>query len=182
MRVVGVRLLAAFAAAAGLLDILASTPPRLGHTYRSAAMLLSGQPLTRPQALILGLILVTVAHGVAARRRLALHVALSGLTLYLLVLVPTAPVRVVGLGALMVALVALRQQFGTPPDQRRLRLAAEVGLSVVGLVLASGGWQLVVNREGARTVGASVLGGLLADPDAHSSQGGLLAFLVATGT
>jgi lysyl-tRNA synthetase class 2 len=182
MRVVGIRVLSAFAAVAGLVDLVAATPQHAGRVCRAAAVFLIGQPLTRPQALILGLLLLTVAHGVAGRRRLALHAALAGLALSMFATVPGAPVRVAAMGALMVALVALRDQFGTPPDHRRLRLAAEVGLAVVALVLVSGGWDLAVNRERPRAVGETVLAGLLADPVSHSAQSSLLAFLVTTGT
>src|SRR5262245_55024976 len=182
MRVVGIRLLAAFAAVLGLVDLVAATPSHLGHACRSFAILLIGQPLTRPQALIMGLILLTVAHGVAGRRRLALHVALGGLALVLVATVPGPPPRVAALGGLVVAVVALRDQFGTPADQRRLRLAAEVGLALVAIVLASGGWDLAINREEPRTVGQTVLAGVLADPGSHSRLGGLLSFLVAVGT
>ncbi len=167
MRVVGVRVLAAFAAIAGAVDIIAATPVHLGHVCRVLAIFLIGQPLTRPQALILGLLLLTVAHGVAGRRRLALHAALTGLAFVLLLTVPGPPLRVAALGGLMVALVALRDQFDTRPDQRRLRLAAEVGLAVVAIVLAAGGWDLAVNREHPRAVGETVLAGLTADPVVH---------------
>jgi lysylphosphatidylglycerol synthetase-like protein (DUF2156 family) len=182
MRLVGVRVFAALAAIVGMVDLVAATPRHLGHVCRGVAVFLLGQPLTRPQALILGLILLTVAHGVAGRRRLALHVAVGGLAVILAATVPGPPVRVVVLGALIMALIALRDQFGTRPDQRRLRLAAEVGLAVVAIVLLRGGWDLAVNREQPGTVGATVLAGLLADPVSHSAQAGLLAFLVTTGT
>jgi lysylphosphatidylglycerol synthetase-like protein (DUF2156 family) len=182
MRIVGVRVLAGFAAVVGLVNLVAATPSHLGHACRTLAVFLVGQPLTRPQALILGLLLLTVAHGVAGRRRLALHAALAGLVLSLLCTVPGPPLRVATLGGLMVALVALRDQFGTPPDQRRARLAAEVGLALVGLVLASGGWDVAVDRQGPRAAGETVLASLFADPVSHSAQSSLLAFLVTTGT
>jgi lysyl-tRNA synthetase class 2 len=182
VRVVGVRLLAAFAAIVGVVDLVAATPTPVGRACRTIAAFLMGQPLTRPQALILGLILITVAHGMAGRRRVAMHAALGGLALCLAAEVPAPPLRVAALGALMLVVVALRDQFATRPDQRRVRLAAEVGLAAVALVLVSGGWDIAVNRERPRVAGETLLAGLLADPMTHSAQGSLLAFLVTTGT
>lgn len=182
MRVVGLRLMAAFAASLGLLYLLAATPYHTGRVCQSAAVFLMGQPLTRPQAMIVGLLLVTVAHGIAARRRLAMYVAVGGLALSLLAAVPASPLRVAALGGLVVTVAALRDQFATLPDQRRLRLAAEVGSAVVAIILVSGGWDLAVNRESPGAVGQTVLAGLLADPASHSTGSSLLAFLSAIGT
>lgn len=174
-------MLAAFAGTVGLVNLVASTPQSLGRLARALAIFLFGQPLTRPQALILGLLLFAVAHGLAGRRRLAVPVALGGLALVVLATLPQPPQRVALLGGLALALVALRAEFTTQPDPHRLRLAAQVGLAVVAIVLVASLWDLAVGRERPRAVGESVLDGLTADPAVHSAQGGLLAFLIATG-
>jgi lysylphosphatidylglycerol synthetase-like protein (DUF2156 family) len=182
MRGVGVRMLAAFAACLGLLDVLAATPHQLGRACHALAVFLLGQPLTRPQALILGLLWLTVAHGVAGRRRLALHAALGGLGLTLLATLPAAPVRVAALCGLLAALIALREEFATRPDHRRLRHAAEVGLAVLAVILVNSVWELAVDRLRPGAAGEAVLAGLTADPAAPANPGGLLTALATAGT
>lgn len=174
-------MLAVFAGIVGLVDVTASTPHSFGRLARALADFLFGQPLTRPQALILGLLLLAVTHGLVGRRRLAVPVALVGLALVVLATLPQPPQRIAILGGLAAALVALRAEFATQPDPHRLRLASQVGLAVVAIVLVAGFWDLAIGREQPRAVGENMLDGLTADPAVHSAQGGLLAFLIATG-
>ncbi len=181
MRDVGVRLLAALPASVGAVDVAAATMPHHhARVYRHAANLLAGTPLARQQALTLGLMLLVLAHGIATRRRLALHLGTVMLALTALGALRGHPLRLAVLGAVLVALVALRDEFTTRPDGRRLRLAGLVGVAVFGLVLAGSGWDLAVKRDQLRAVGQAALAGFT--PGApHAGLGPLLAVLVAAG-
>ena len=105
----------------------APCPHHHARACRHAADMLAGTPLARQQALTLGVMLLVLAHGVATRRRLALHLGTAALALTAVVALPGHPVRLTVLGAVLVALVALRDEFATRPDARRLRLAGLVG-------------------------------------------------------
>jgi lysyl-tRNA synthetase class 2 len=181
MRDVGVRLLAALPATVGTVDVAAGTLPRHeARVWRSAANMLAGTPLARQQALTLGVLLLVLAHGVATRRRLALHLGVAVLAVTALGALRGRPVRLAVVGLLLVSLVVLRDRFVTRPDGRRLRLAGLVAVVVSGLVLAGGGWDLAVRRDQPRMVGRAVLAGFTpAAP--HTSLGAVLAVLVAVG-
>src|SRR5215469_3214603 len=181
MRDVGVRLLAALPATVGTVDVAAGTLPRHeARAWRSAANLLAGTPLARQQALTLGVLLLVLAHGMATRRRLALHLGVAVLALTALGALRGRPVRLAVVGLLLLSLVVLRDRFVARPDVRRLRLAGLVAVAVSGLVLAGGGWDLAVHRDLPRVVGRAVLAGFT--PTApHTSLGAVLAVLVAAG-
>jgi lysylphosphatidylglycerol synthetase-like protein (DUF2156 family) len=181
MRDIGVRVLAALPATVGTVDVAAGALPRHhDRVWRQAANLLAGGPLARQQALTLGLLLLVLAHGIATRRRLALHLCTAALVLTAVIALPGHPVRLTVLGAALVALAALRDQFITPPDSGRLRMAGLVGVGILGLVLAGSGWDLAVKRDHPRAVGQSVLAGFTRSvPD--TALGPVLAVLVAAG-
>jgi lysyl-tRNA synthetase class 2 len=181
MRDVGVRLLAALPATVGTVDVAAGTLPRHeARVWRSAANLLAGTPLARQQTLTLGVLLLVLAHGMATRRRLALHLGVAVLALTALGALRGRPVRLAVVGLLLLSLVVLRDRFVARPDVRRLRLAGLVAVAVSGLVLAGGGWDLAVHRDRPRVVGRAVLAGFT--PTApHTSLGAVLAVLVAAG-
>jgi lysyl-tRNA synthetase class 2 len=181
MRDIGVRVLAALPATVGTVDVAAGTLPRhQARVWRQAADLLAGAPLARLQALTLGLLLLVLAHGIASRRRLALHLGTAVLVLTVVIALPGHPVRLTVLGAAIVALAALRDEFITPPDSGRLRMAGLVVVGVLGLVLAGSGWDLAVKRDHPRAVGQSVLAGFTRSMP-HTSLGPVLAVLVAAG-
>src|SRR5437899_869047 len=106
MRDVGVRVLAALPATVGTVDVAAgSLPSHHARVCRQAAELLAGTPLARQQALTMGVMLLVLAHGVATRRWLALHLGTAALALTALVALPGHPVRLAVLGAVLVVLV-----------------------------------------------------------------------------
>jgi lysyl-tRNA synthetase class 2 len=181
MRDVGVRVLAALPATVGTVDVAAGTlPAHHAAACRHAADMLAGTPLARQQALTLGVMLLVLAHGVASRRRLALHLGTVALALTAVVALPGHPVRLTVLGAVLVALVALRDEFVTRPDARRLRLAGLVAVAVFGLVATGSGWDLAVKRDHPRAVGQAVLAGFTPRMP-HTALGPVLAVLVAAG-
>ncbi|HEY2669718.1 MAG TPA: phosphatidylglycerol lysyltransferase domain-containing protein [Rugosimonospora sp.] len=188
MQGVHVRVLAAFPAAIGVIDLATATAPHhSGRICRHAASLFAGGPMPRPQALTIGLVMVILAHGAAGRRRLSLHLAMAALALAALRAMPGRPVRVTLLGAVLIGLFALRAEFPTRPDTRRLRLAAQLGAGVLILVVAGIGWELAVDRAGPRTVGSAMLADFItttappAPITAHAAVGPALSVLVAGG-
>ena len=181
MRDVGVRMLAVLPATVGTIDVAAATMPHHhARVYRHAANMLAGTPLARQQALTLGVLLLILAHGVATRRRLALHLGTATLALTALGALHGHPLRLTVLGGVMVALVALREEFTTRPDGRRLRSAGLVGVAVLGLVLAGSSWDLAVRRDQFRSVGKAALAGFTPSTP-HTTLGSVLAVLVAAG-
>jgi lysyl-tRNA synthetase class 2 len=181
MRDMGVRVLAAVPATVGTVDVAAGVlPHHHARVCRQAADLLAGAPLARQQALTLGVLLLVLAHGVATRRRLALHLGTAAIVLTAVIALPGHPVRLTVLGAVLVTMAALREEFTTRPDARRLRTAGLVGVGVLGLVLAGGGWDLAVKRDRPRAVGQAVLAGFSPSVP-HTSLGPVLAVLVAAG-
>jgi lysyl-tRNA synthetase class 2 len=186
MRSVRIRVLAGIPAAVGAVNIGAAVAPHgSGRVWRHAANLLDGGRMPRPQELTIGLLMLILAHGIAGRRRLALHLAIAGLGLAAVALavsaMPGRPVRVVLVGALLVALVALRAEFPTRPDARRLRLAGQLGSGVMILVIAGSGWDLAVDRDRPRAVGHAMLAGFTTTTTPHTSFGRALSVLVAGG-
>jgi lysylphosphatidylglycerol synthetase-like protein (DUF2156 family) len=181
MRDMGVRVLAALPATVGTVDVAAAVMPHHhSRVWRQAADLMAGTPLARQQALTLGVLLLVLAHGVATRRRLALHLGTAVLVLTAIVALPGHPVRLSVLGAVLVTMVALREQFTTRPDGRRVRTAGLVGVGVLGLVVAGGGWDLAVKRDHPRAVGQAALAGFTPTVP-HTTLGPVLAVLVAVG-
>ncbi len=182
MRVYAVRVLAAAAAALGLLHLLAGTvPPHGDRPWRHAVTLVDGAPTARPQAVLFGLLMLVLAHGLAGRRRLARQLAIAGLALAGVVSLHTGPVRVAALGAALLVLVALGAEFPARPDARRLRLAGQLGVGVLGLVGAGSGWILAVDRDRPRDIGQAVLAGFNAADIPHMGHGGTLAVLAGSG-
>jgi lysyl-tRNA synthetase class 2 len=181
MRVVAIRMLAGLTATLGLIDLAAATAPHHpGRACRHAAAALTGASLARPQALVFGLLLLVLAHGIAGGRRLAQQLAIGGLVLAAIAAMPGRPGRVAVLGALMVGLVALRSEFPTRPDHHRVRLAGQLGLGVLVLVALGGGWGFAVDRDRPRAVGHTLLAAFTAAPP-HSRPAELLSVLVITG-
>jgi lysyl-tRNA synthetase class 2 len=181
MRGVGVRVLAALPAAVGTVDVVAATTPHQhARVCRHAANLLAGGPLPRQQALTLGLMLLILAHGLATRRRLALHLGIAALVLAAIGAMPGRPVRVAVFGTVLVVMVALRDEFPTRPDARRLRLAAGTALAVLLVVALGSGWDVATTQDRPRAVGRAVLAGFRPDPP-HTHLGPVLAVLVAAG-
>jgi lysyl-tRNA synthetase class 2 len=183
---VRIRVLAGLPAAIGAVDIGAAIAPHgSGRMWRHAADVLAGGRMPRPQELTIGLLLLILAHGIAGRRRLALHVAIAALAIGTVALaasaMPGRPLRIALLGALLVTLVALRAEFPTRPDIRRLRLAAQLGSGVLVLVVAGSGWDLAIDRDRPRAVGHAMLAGFTTSTAPHTSFGLALSVLVAGG-
>lgn len=188
MRGVRVRVLAALPATVGTVDLAnATAPDRCGRICRDAASMFAGGPMPRPQALTIGLVMVILAHGFAGRRRLSLHLAMAVLALAAVRAVPGQPLRVALLGAVIVVLFALREDFPTRPDARRLRLAAQVGVGVLIVVVAGSGWDLAVDRARPRAVGGAMLAGFITTTTerspvaSHFPIDAVLSMLVAAG-
>jgi lysyl-tRNA synthetase class 2 len=142
-----------------------------------AAHVVAGPHLGRPQIAMLGLATLAVSRGIGGRRRLALWTAWLALGVGLVLAVPHDPARVAALGGLIVALVAVREEFRAQPDPRRLRLAAQVGGTVLGLVVAGTAYQLVVRREPPGSVGHALVEGLATT----TSPTGVLSLLLTGG-
>jgi lysyl-tRNA synthetase class 2 len=180
MRFLGVRTLAALAAVIGLIDVAAAGAGRQSGRAH-AAVLIAGAPIGRRQALVFGVLLLALAHGVAGRRRLAHRLALAALIVAGLRALHGAPGRLAVLGALIVAVAALHAEFPTRPDARRLRLAGQLGLGVLGLIVLGAGWDVGVRRAAPREFGESLLAGFTTAAPAHIPLGSMLAMLVAAG-
>ncbi|WP_239133849.1 phosphatidylglycerol lysyltransferase domain-containing protein [Rugosimonospora africana] len=188
MHRVRLRVLATLPATIGTVDLATATVPHhCGRICRGAANLFAGGSMPRPQALTIGLVMVILAHGFAGRRRLSLHLAVAVLALAAVRAMPGDPVRVAVLGAVIVALVAMRDQFPTRPDARRLRLAAQLGAGVLILVVAGSGWDLAVDRAHPRAVGSAMLAGFITTTSerppvaSHFPIDPVLSMLVAAG-
>jgi lysyl-tRNA synthetase class 2 len=125
-----------------------------------------GATPTGSHALLLGLVLLTLAHGLARRRQVAwiLGLALvlwSALTEVeaLLVGAPADPWRLIPLLLAAVSLVRSRDRFVVIPDQHRLRQAVAVtGASGVTLMLLGGGWLFAERGKFAAPLSATDLG------------------------
>lgn len=90
-----------------------------------------GRSAYRAVPLLFGVFLVVLARGVADRRWLAWAVLVGGSTLAMPWELaarhpPQHPVRAVAATALAMACMALRAEFGTRPDPRRVRSAGRV--------------------------------------------------------
>ncbi|MGH3417840.1 MAG: hypothetical protein ACRDSS_15315, partial [Actinocrinis sp.] len=127
-----------------LVTYAASEPPGwLDHTVVTVC----GTTPSASHALLLGLVLFVLAHGLGRRRRIAWAIGL-GLVLWsalteaepLAAGAPGEPWRLVPLALAAVALVRSRDRFGVTPDPHRLRQSAAVaGASGATLVLLGGG-------------------------------------------
>ncbi|HZU55933.1 MAG TPA: phosphatidylglycerol lysyltransferase domain-containing protein [Actinocrinis sp.] len=117
-------------------------------------------------ALLLGLVLLTLAHGLSRRRRvdwvLGLGlVAWSTLTEAesLVTRAPGEPWRLVPLSLMVVSLVRARDRFAVSPDPHRLRqTAAMAGASSVTLILVGGGGLFAERGRFAAPVSATDVG------------------------
>jgi lysylphosphatidylglycerol synthetase-like protein (DUF2156 family) len=83
---------------------------------------------------------LTLAHGLARRRRLAWWTTAALLALCLLVALRGHPVRVAGFAVLLALLVVRRADFRSAPDPRRLRVAARLGMGLLALATVWWGW------------------------------------------
>ena len=111
------------------------------------AVTVCGTAPTASHALLLGLVLITLAHGLARRRRVAWILGLmlavwSALTEVeaLAVRSPAEPLRLIPLSLAIIALVRSHDRFVVRPDPHRLRQTAAVaGASSATLLLVGGG-------------------------------------------
>jgi lysyl-tRNA synthetase class 2 len=190
VRANAIRVVAGFTTAAATAILLSVGGPATirGPAAESARLVTGGRP-GPGVAIPLGVALLVLARGLAARRRLARHL--------LLVLVPVAlvaplltrpglaavahrPLRwVVGV-AVVGVLLRLGREFPVPPDPRRVRTA--LCFAVGGLVVAAlhGGWLAAVDRDGpvesARlALGTGGMFGLVATGSAVAALAVLLA-------
>jgi lysyl-tRNA synthetase class 2 len=124
----------------------ASAPPP--PWQNRIAVTVCGSPISAAHALLLGLVLITVSHGLGRRRRVAWTLAL-GLVIWstlteleaLVNRVPGEPWRLIPLLLVAASLIGARDGFPTLPDTHRLRqtMAITAVSSVTLLVLGGGG-------------------------------------------
>jgi lysylphosphatidylglycerol synthetase-like protein (DUF2156 family) len=142
---------ALFAASGVFLMVYAavSAPAWLGRVVVTVC----GTTLSAAHALLLSLVLLTLAHGLARRRRVAWLLGLtlvswSGLTELeaLVVRVPGEPWRLVPLGLAIVSLLGARDGFPVLPDTHRIRQTAAVAAASGVTLLVIGGGSLFVMR------------------------------------
>ena len=146
-----------------LVSYAAADPPDwLGRT----AVTVCGTSPSASHALLLGLVLLTLAHGLGRRRRVDWVLGLglvSWSTLTeaesLITRAPGEPWRLVPLGLTVISLVRARERFSISPDPHRLRqTAAMAGASSVTLVLVGGGGLFAERSRFAAPVSASDVG------------------------
>jgi len=130
-------------AASGLLLIVYAAEPGPGWLQRTAVTV-CGTALSSSHAVLLGLVLLTLAHGLGRHRRVAwlLAVALVGWSLLteaeaLAVRVPGEPWRLIPMGLAVVSLLGAHESFPVLPNAHRLR-------QTVGVAAASGVTLLVI--------------------------------------
>ena len=155
---------ALFAVSAVVLVSYAATDPPdwLGRM----AVTVCGTGPSASHALLLGLVLLTLAHGLGRRRRIDWVIGL-GLVAWstltetesLFTRSPGEPWRLIPLGLTLVSLVRARDRFAVAPDPHRLRqTAAMAGASSVTLVLVGGGGLFAERGRFAAPVSATDLG------------------------
>ncbi|MBS2962492.1 DUF2156 domain-containing protein [Actinocrinis puniceicyclus] len=157
---------AALFASGGFVLVLYSAeeqPP--GWLSRSAVTVCGAAP-SGSHALLLGLVLIALAHGLGRRRRVDWMLGL-GLVAWstlaeaqsLATRAPDEPWRLVPLSLTLVSLVRARDRFTVVPDPQRLRQAAAVaGASGVTLVLVGGGGLFAERGRFAAPLSATGLG------------------------
>jgi lysyl-tRNA synthetase class 2 len=155
---------ALFAVSGVVLVSYASTDPP--DWLDRTAVTVCGTAPSASHALLLGLVLLTLAHGLGRRRRVDWVIGL-GLVAWstltetesLFTRTPGEPWRLIPLGLTVISLVRARDRFGVAPDPHRLRqTAAMAGASSVTLVLVGGGGLFAERGRFAAPVSATDVG------------------------
>jgi len=146
-----------------LVSYAATDPP---DWLDRTAVTVCGTAPSASHGLLLGLVLLTLAHGLGRRRRIDWVIGL-GLVAWstltetesLLTRSPGEPWRLIPLSLTLVSLVRARDRFAVAPDPHRLRQTAAVaGASSVTLVLVGGGGLFAERGRFAAPVSATDVG------------------------
>ncbi|HEU5428224.1 MAG TPA: phosphatidylglycerol lysyltransferase domain-containing protein [Actinocrinis sp.] len=146
-----------------LVSYAATDPP---DWLDRTAITVCGTAPSASHALLLGLVLLTLAHGLGRRRRIDWVIGL-GLVAWstltetesLFTRSPGEPWRLIPLSLTLVSLVRARDRFAVAPDPHRLRqTAAMAGASSVTLVLVGGGGLFAERGRFAAPVSATDVG------------------------
>lgn len=159
MRFLGVRIVALLVAIIGGVNLLTAVHPSTGVARLTEPI--DGPAPGRPQMLVLGLLLITVARALIHRRWAAWIGGIATLAFAMLVTVPERrPYATLLCGAALIALVVLRHSFVTRPDRGRLRLAGQLSMVAIGAGIVAGGWDAVTHRHQPGGAGRVVLADL----------------------
>jgi lysyl-tRNA synthetase class 2 len=173
-----VRVIAAFVAAGAAANLAAAgRPDRWGRL----AAAVDGGHLLRPHLLLLALILLVLARGLAGRRRAAHQLLFGMLAIDLLTSFREYRLRAVALLAALVVLALLRDRFATRPDPQRVRRAAEVAAVVSVLALVYGAGSVTLANHPVSSTRHAVVAGLTAEPVRDFRYAVLLSLLAGGG-